>query len=68
MGEMNRRNMEKKITERKRHDTEETREQRERESERFVGTHLVLASIILIVTGFTPGIPGVTSLANTPVL
>ena len=67
---MNRRIMEKKITERKRHDTEETREQRERERERerFVGTHLVLASIILIVTGFTPGIPGVTSLAKTPVL
>ena len=68
MGEMNRRIIEKKITERKRHDTEETREQRERERERFVGTHLVLASIILIVTGLTPGIPGVTSLAKTPVL
>jgi hypothetical protein len=34
MGEMNRQNMEKKITERKRRDTEETREQRERERER----------------------------------
>ena len=30
-------------------------------------THFVVASIILIVTGFTPGIPGVTSEANTDV-
>mmetsp|Transcript_46865 Transcript_46865/g.99537 ORF Transcript_46865/g.99537 Transcript_46865/m.99537 type:complete len:247 (-) Transcript_46865:968-1708(-) len=29
---------------------------------------LVWASIILMVTGFSPGTPGVTSLANTPVL
>lgn len=31
-------------------------------------TYLVLASIILMVTGFSPGIPGVTSEAKTDVL
>ena len=38
------------------------------QTEQTIQTYLVSASIISIVTGLTPGIPGVTLLANTPVL